>query len=74
MSFDYSELRGRIKARYQTQDKFALKLGISSASLSDKLNGKSDFSHNEIIKSCKLLEIPTKAIPLYFFTERVKEA
>ncbi len=73
MSFDYSELRGKIKAKYQTQGEFAAKLGISSASLSDKLNEKSDFSHNEIINSCKLLGIPNELIPLYFFTEKVKE-
>lgn len=73
MSFDYSELRGRIKAKFGTCARFAESLGISGATLSDKLNQKSDFSHSEIIASCRLLGISAKDIPLYFFTEDVKK-
>ncbi len=69
MSFDYSKLRGIIREKFKTQEKFALELGISSASLSDKLNEKSDFSHSEIATSCKILGISAEHIKDYFFCE-----
>lgn len=71
MAFDYSKLRGRIKEKYNTQDLFAEKLGIARTSLSLRLNGKVEFSQEEIIKSCNLLDIIPEEIPLYFFTTKV---
>lgn len=71
MAFDYSKLRGRIKEKYNTQDLFAEKLGIARTSLSLRLNGKVEFSQEEIIKSCNLLDITPEEIPLYFFTTKV---
>ena len=58
MSFNYSKLRGRIKEKFATQAHFAVELNISAASLSDKLNGKSNFSHKEIALACEKLDIP----------------
>ena len=45
-------------------------LNISPASLSDKLNEKSDFSHSEITRACQILDIPVGKIPDYFFCEQ----
>ena len=36
----YDDLKGKIRARYKTQDNFATALGISNATLSAKLNCK----------------------------------
>lgn len=70
MSFDYSKLRGKIREKYKTQEVFAGELGISAASLSDKLNEKSDFSHGEITLACDKLGIPYECISEYFFCEK----
>lgn len=43
LSFDYSRLRGKIKEKCKTQERFANMLNISPASLSDKLNEKAIF-------------------------------
>ena len=70
MSFDYSKLRGKIREKYKTQEVFAGELGISAASLSDKLNEKSDFSHGEITLACDKLGMPYECISEYFFCEK----
>lgn len=69
IKYNYSKLLGKIKEMYDTQEKFALALGIGRVSLSQRLNGKLEFSQNEILKSCDLLKIKKKDIPLYFFVE-----
>ena len=69
IKYNYSKLLGKIKEMYDTQEKFALALGIGRVSLSQRLNGKLEFSQNEILKSCELLKIKKKDIPLYFFVE-----
>lgn len=71
--FDYSKLRGRIKEYFETETKFAEALGISSVQLSYILNNKADWNQPLINKACMLLEILAIDIPLYFFTEKVKE-
>lgn len=70
---DYSELRGRIRAKYRTQAAFALDLGISECALSQKLNGISEWTSTEIRKACELLGIPPEEIPTYFFTPLVEK-
>lgn len=74
MTFDYGKLRGKFKEVHLTQAQIAEIIGISAASMSEKLNGKSDFSHSEIISICGTLKIPAKEIGTYFFTPEVKEA
>ncbi|HNX65126.1 MAG TPA: DUF739 family protein [Oscillospiraceae bacterium] len=69
MAFDYSKLRGKIKEKFKTQAEFAKELGISSASLSEKLNEKSDFTHTEIALSCEKLSISMNEVHDYFFCE-----
>lgn len=74
MAFDYSKLRGRIREVFSTQKAFADALGMSTVSLSSKLNNRVEFSQEEINKSCVLLDIEAANIPVYFFTVKVKEA
>lgn len=67
MRYSYSKLRGRIIEKYGTQEKFARELGISKNSLSLKMNGKTSFSQEDVIKWCTLLNIATENIGEYFF-------
>lgn len=68
MKFDYSKLRGRIKEIFGTQDNFADALNMGRVSLSQRLTGKLEFTQEEIMKSCELLEFDPSEIPSYFFT------
>ena len=71
MAWDYSKLRGKIKEVCGTQDVFADKIGIGRVSLSQRLNNLLEFSQDEIFKSCKVLGLEEKEIPIYFFTLKV---
>lgn len=71
MSYSYDKLRGKIKEVCGTQDVFAEKLGIGRVTLSQRLNSLSEFSQDEIYKSCGILGIENKNIPDYFFTIKV---
>lgn len=68
MSANYAKLRGRIKELYGSQDNFALALAMDRSTLSLKLSGKSDWTRQEIVKSCGLLHIPIADVSAYFFT------
>lgn len=63
----YDDLKGKIRARYKTQDNFATALGISNATLSAKLNCKTEFTHDEIARCVDLLGLSKDDIPQYFF-------
>lgn len=65
--YDYSKLRGRIKQVYKTETIFAEKLGISTVSLSSKLNNKTYFEQNQMLKAGTLLNIPKSELHDYFF-------
>ena len=64
---DYSNLRGEIKKKFPRQAEFASVLGMSPASLSAKLNGKTEWQSNEIAKACDILGIPYAEAHNYFF-------
>lgn len=69
--FDYSKLRGKIR-EFGTQEAFANAIGISTVTLSERLNNKSQFTQNEINKTVDILKIEPEEIPIYFFTPKVK--
>lgn len=73
MEFDYRKLRGKIREVYETQDKFAEKLGIGRVSLSQRLNNILEFSQKEILLACKLLKIPIEECYQYFFNLKVQK-
>lgn len=73
MKMDYSLLRGKIREVFKTEGEFAKALGISSVTLSAKLNNQVQFTQYEMKKACELLEIPLEFLPVYFFTPEVKE-
>lgn len=63
----YPKLRGRIREKFCTQESFASKMGMSPATLSIKLRGKTDWTRAEIELACELLEIPITEAHSYFF-------
>ncbi len=67
-NLEYALLRGRIRACFGTQAHFAQAMDMSECALSQKLNGRSEWTAGEIRKTCQLLEIPGSDIELYFFT------
>ena len=72
MVFDYCKLEGRIRQYYQTEEKFAHAMGMGRGSLSAKLNNKSDFTRNQMLRAADLLEIEHAEIPIYFFRKKVQ--
>ena len=73
VKFNYSKLKGRIREIFDTQSAFAEVMGMSTTSLSAKLNNKIEFSQKEIDKASDLLKIKKEEIPIYFFTPEVQE-
>lgn len=71
MAFNYNKLRGKIREKFETQDAFAEAIGIGRTSLSLRLNGKLEFSQQEINKSIEALGLSESDIPTYFFTKKV---
>lgn len=69
MAKSYSKLRGRIVEIFGNQRAFAKEIGLSEQSVTSKLNERSDFSQDDIIKWCELLKIEAKDIGDYFFTQ-----
>lgn len=64
----YSKLRGRIREKFGTQEAFATALNMHPATLSAKLNGKSEWSKTEMAAATKLLDISLKDVAQYFFS------
>ena len=71
MNWNYAKLRGRIKEVFGTQEAFAKAIGISSVSLSQRLNNVLEFTQEEIFNSCEVLNIPLTDMMSYFFTKIV---
>lgn len=71
MAFDYARLKGRIIEKYGTQSNFVRAFGISENSFSLKMNNKSRFSSDDIIKMTEMLDIEKEEVGKYFFTLKV---
>ena len=69
----YSKLKGRIIEMFGSQAAFAVAMGWREALLSAKLNNKSQWTFAEVMKACKLLEIPLNEAHLYFFCSKSYE-
>lgn len=64
---DHSKLRGLIREKFETQEAFAQAIGRSACAVSQKLNGRAEWSADEIRRSCEVLGIATEQIHVYFF-------
>jgi len=71
VAFDYSKLRGRIVEKYGTQSNFVENFGVSENSFSRKMNNKSRFSSDDIVRMTAMLDIKKEDIGAYFFTPKV---
>lgn len=69
--FDYSKLKGRIIEKLGSQKIFAERLGVSDATMTSKLTGKTYFSQDEILKAIDILAIEPGRTTDYFFTAKV---
>lgn len=67
MTRSYNKLIGRIKELGLTQYDLAKKINVNKSTLSNKLNGKSEFTVKEIDDICRELNIDNAEIGLYFF-------
>lgn len=65
--FDFSELLGKITAKYGSQSAFAKAMGMKENVLSGRLSCKTYFSPDEVLQACELLEIPLQDIPFFFY-------
>lgn len=63
----YSKLRGKIREVFGTQDAFAAAMGMNTATVSGKLNGRSDWTRAEMELACSLLGIAMMEMHSYFF-------
>lgn len=69
--FDFSKLRGRIIEKFGTYSAFAEVYGKTKTYLSRQLSGKSQFSHDDIVKIVELLEAEPCEIGVLFYTLKV---
>lgn len=70
MEYDYSKLRGRIIEKCGTQLAFAEKLGISRTILSQKMNNKTSWSQDDIVKTLEILDVPLTQAGDYFLVKK----
>ena len=61
------KLRGRIIQKYASQSSFAVHLGTTEQTVTAKLNGRTQFSQDDIVKWCNALDIKAEEIGEYFF-------
>lgn len=73
IEFDYSKLRGRIKEKIGSETEIARLIGLSTVSLSSKLNNKTGFSQDEMEKIRRLLDIRTEDMGSYFLKVKTKK-
>lgn len=72
IQFDHSKLRGRIREKFKVESVFASKIGISTTTLSSRLNNHTDFTSGEIYESCLVLEISPIEMGDYFFKSKLE--
>ena len=60
--------RGRIVEIYGSQKMFSKEINLSEQSITAKLNGRSDFSKDDILKWSDALRLSSEEIGAYFFT------
>jgi hypothetical protein len=70
--YDYSKLKGKIKEIFDTQEAFALAIGLSSRSLSLKLSSARGWKQEQIMNAIRVLGLTEDDIQPYFFTVKVQ--
>lgn len=70
IEFDFSELRGLIRAKGKTEGEIAAECGIATNTFSRKINGEG-FKPSEIVFIAKTLGITGNKLGKYFFATKV---
>lgn len=73
MQYDYSKLIGKIVEVFKTQANFAEAIGLSSRSVSMKLNNKRSWTQPEIENAIKVLNEDEENIKDLFFRIKVQD-
>lgn len=63
----YAKLRGKIREVFGTQDAFAKAMNLNTASVSLKLNDRTQWKREEIVLACEQLNISLEDVSAYFF-------
>lgn len=66
--FNKNQFCGKVRANGLTLEKVACYLGINSATLTRKMNGKSDFTRNEIELLRQKLSLSANELQAIFFS------
>lgn len=64
---------GRIIEKYESQEEFAKVIGISSNSMSKKMNGKTGFSQKDIVNWSDSLGISKSDYGEYFLIKKLND-
>ena len=72
-NYDYTKLIGRIVEKCGNQAAFAKRMNLSERSVSLKLNNKVSFKQPEIQTALDVLDLKSRDIQTYFFTQKVQE-
>ena len=73
MFFVYLFLVLRIVEKFSTRENFAKSLGVTTKSISEKLNNKTIWKQPEMFKAMELLSISGEDIESYFFKKKAQE-
>lgn len=73
MKRDMRNLKGRIIQKYGSQGNFAKELGRTEQTVTAKLNGRSQFSQDDIVEWCNALDIEAPSIGEYFFGQKLSK-
>lgn len=65
--YDYSRLRADIAFKFGKMGAFAKAMGMSTCSLSKKLNNHNEWTGDEMVRACQLLGKPLTEVHEYFF-------
>ncbi len=71
--YDFSRLRGKIVEVCGTQGEFAHRMGLSTHTMTQKMNSRVPFNQNEIDRAVGILSLCNEDIPAYFFVKKVQK-
>lgn len=67
MPKQYGKLREAIGQKFDIQPEFAKAMSMSTTTLNNKLNGKTEWKISEIAKAMQVLNLPYSELEEYFF-------
>ena len=70
MSFNYAKLRGKIREVFGSETALAEALGMSRSTMSMKMNGKTEWSQQEMLRVVELLGEPISEVNSLFFAQK----